>query len=78
MRRVVAERLLGVDALPSLDAVEAPVTWAVCLAPSVCPGATDATSAAKPADSAPAPAITQRRVQDTRRSAASRSSWAID
>src|SRR5207302_239383 len=43
---------------------------------SECPGATDATSAANPADSAPAPAITQRRVHDTRRSAASRSSWA--
>jgi hypothetical protein len=51
---------------------------AVRLEASECPGATEATSAAKPADSAPAPAITQRRVHDTRRSAASRSNWASD
>jgi hypothetical protein len=40
------------------------------------PGATDDTSAAKPAVSAAAPAITQRRVDLTRASAASRTSTA--
>jgi hypothetical protein len=45
---------------------------------NVRPGATADTSAAKPAVSAAAPAITQRRVDLTRASAASRSSTARD
>jgi hypothetical protein len=46
--------------------------------PSVWPGAADDTSAAKPADSAAAPAIIHRLARDTRRTAASRSSAATD
>jgi hypothetical protein len=45
---------------------------------SVRPGATADTSAAKPAVSAAAPAIVQRRVSRTRANAASRSSMARD
>jgi hypothetical protein len=45
---------------------------------SVWPGAIDETSAAKPADSAAAPAIIHRLVRETRRTAASRSSAASD
>src|SRR5205823_9213007 len=47
-------------------------------APSEWPGTAAETSAANPADSAAAPAITHRRVRDTRCSAASRSSCASD